>query len=758
TQVDDLLTSETMTEGAYKSMLKTLGDTESAGMYKASAEYLGKDIDEKISALKKLEGFGNTEEKYLKGLLQKMGDGEKLTDTDVRLVAKLTYDPSTGTPVKGLETFNSVVENTQAIGKNMDEINLLSNNLLDDGVLPSLSLGGTALTGPQPISYTRAFVSAADSSRLSIPTFTTYARLMGAKGFASRAGQIAVQREGRLIMTSYGASYIVNNAIISPLDFANYKFYPCSDHALCMKSAVEPAIHIYPLEDCEAVGVNYIELEKTPEGKDLSDKFVSGINTMGDFVTGAKSTSKFYTASPCHGKMRIEKTFCDCSYAELPYVDFSASDVYQVKCFIEDVNGENKINCSLDLNRTYMGEYGEVEHIKRFYVSSANFEDEGDHNDVTFDMKSHILDTEGIDSLARDYYGDLYREYKAKYEANEGDEWEDWKEAFTCTDSVVNCAAGEEIICDPIALPAIPFHYSTCEGASSMWLKCEEWEKSGDAVLEKEGLEGNEKVPANEWCCLKWAITNSTDFGKTDKAATDLIRLQSCEEYNTIRTGDIRGYVDKRLKVALGITPIEEYIPEDIGSEETPAGEEAEAEPLRLQDLGILTSPEGKTDYYEKVQGNITLAILERSKITLPKKNENGDEIDPNFPSGTSGETLGMLYWYNLPSVDTTECLKISYIAEEGGKDTTKGFCYTSPTSWADVKYGGWMLAATAADIGIEAAMGIITGGGTMASGVGAFTSCMAGNLVMWYGMNAISKEKQDNYWPNNIYFPSYFT
>ena len=67
------------------------------------------------------------------------------------------------------------------------------------------------------------------------------------------------------------------------------------------------------------------------------------------------------------------------------------------------------------------------------------------------------------------------------------------------------------------------------------------------------------------------------------------------------------------------------------------------------------------------------------------------------------------------------------------------------------------MAAAAGVDIGGQILIGAFTGGTGTVSMVGSVASCAASNYVMWYGEQAVTKEKQASYWPNNLYFANYY-
>ena len=65
-------------------------------------------------------------------------------------------------------------------------------------------------------------------------------------------------------------NYFSENLRESLADVSMLKFAPCSGNALCLKLQVNPSITVYPLDDCNDAGINYIEFNKYPEGSDIS--------------------------------------------------------------------------------------------------------------------------------------------------------------------------------------------------------------------------------------------------------------------------------------------------------------------------------------------------------------------------------------------------------------------------------------------------------------------------------------------------------
>ncbi|MBN2094687.1 MAG: hypothetical protein JW727_01440 [Candidatus Aenigmarchaeota archaeon] len=864
-QLDGLKTNKELTEGGYKNIVSQLKNSDDAKqLYSASSDILAKDIEKHTQILgsgsnplvnrRILGPDGNTlsdaEEEFLGGLVRRVGAGDEISKADVRVVKRIFTD-SKGEIDGEWQNFVEVFQDTQAINENFRQMESLSRHLLDDNKLPTTEVdirGTTIKAGPQPIEYSRVYLDAIETRRFGLPAIAAYSSVMGVE----RLGQIAKSgliREGRWATTSYGASFMFNTLEVSLFDQAQYKFYPCSGNALCLKSAVNPSISILPLDDCKAVGIDYIELDKTPADAALisgssSSWSIATLNSFGTKLFGGKTTSKFYTASPCSGKVKIERTACDCIMQEQYYIDTSSPDIFEVKCTIEDFIGDEvRLKCTLTKKRSYASFSGEAEVLDenlRVLVPLICKDDLG-RCDLSFDLTDSGMVTFSVgrwDDYFGEYYADLSEKTRDRINQikdTKGDQWPsgdgtredelskvdklmdtlgEWDFVLPLEASIVNNldeAKGKEISFDPIVLPSVPFKYHTCIDESQLWLKCAHWENIGASNLVKDTLDGKENIKANEWCCLSWVL--SKEDGSSSPIQGEVLHFDSCEEYSTLTFPLVRNNLGSVM--GLDFAPIggEIYIEPEVegtfrggtsrafraygedGNEVTSGlvwseGTAGVCQRTSTNDIGTyLATGEGacridvqyggKKAFYivstvdsiewgfdTEAKANLFLdsnahriqnQLSQSGKIILPKKSDGGQDIDPN------GE-IGKLYWYNLPLVfeqgEKTPCIKIKYYAtdEMGAGNAATGFCYSSPTAWADVKAGGWVLAATVIDMGLEVAIDITTAGSGAASGIGGFVSCMAGNFIMWYGEQAVSEEKQEGYWPNNIYFENYFT
>ena len=677
-KLDNLKYGDDVTELSYKQGLQSLKSSDELKKIYEYSYY--KLFDTYWYFIKRRTGFTERQIDYIYDLIKRIRDGKKITNTDVNLVKKLLGDGKGGIKV-GCDDFIDVVESTYKLQKSVDNLDDIARS------------GHLFSSSKYPISYSRHILDAADAGTVArLPKLAAYTRFHHTG--LRQLGKV-VYREGRWIITAEGGAFIFNN-VVSALDQAEFKFSPCSDHSLCLKSALNPSITIYPLDECKEANIDYIELNKHPIGGDSGDWVTTKFDNLGNWITGDKPQSKFYTASPCGGKVKIEKTTCECNLEMLPYLDYSSIDLYIVNCTVK-TSSTNTLNCDLYINRTYIGEDGEREHLNNFdIVADVVYIADSGRYDVSFDLKS----MDNWKNYFGEYYEDLDKEYdiivsKEELPENPLD--------LTCEDGLVEYINGEKIECTPIPLPSVAFEYSTCDGSSNIWLECMEWKKVKETNLVKEGLEEDAEVPAIEWCCIEWNLTNTTGSNNEE-----IIKVGGCSEYT---------YSDDTIK-----TNLESAINKKDGGGKNIWG---------------LEKP---SDYFELVKNDTVATIKSSSSITIPK------DINPN------DYDINRLYKYNLPTEKETDCLKVTYIDD----DTTKGFCYTSPMGWVNVKSVGWIALATTVDVGVELVIDFFTAGAGAAAG--SFGSCMLGNFIMWHGESAVSEDREKAYWPNNVFFGNYYT
>lgn len=870
--ISDLRTNTQYSEKDYQLAVENLvngGDIKK--IYEGSSNLMDKDLPSIKLILQSSHPSTDykSEVAYLDKLVDRVSKGGEITENDVRLVKYITEDPITHETISGAEDFVKTVENTQELQANVNDIKAVSGSLSTDA--------------KYPISYSKDYLAAAQSGTSGIPKLSAYASMVGAERMTKGVAQNAVMREGRWVANSQGYSFIFNGAVVSPLQQAQLKFSPCSGDSLCMKSAVNPSINVYPLDDCKAAGVDYVELDKTPVdaniiGGSASAATVSALNSIGSFMTGDKVTSKFYTASPCSGKLQIEKTKCDCEVKEVPYIDPSSIDSFIIKCKTGDwkddgtnTGGTVALTCNLSKNMTYIGDSGEIISLAKGIHITAKYVDHSQDQwawsyDISFDFADPVaypadfgLDNQGKPTDVWTYFGSYYKDLSdasqnppkdmqaAIDSLNTGGSA---KFSLPCEFPLLSNVPNQEFECDPISLPAIPFTYHTCDTDTSKsdWLKCGKWVANGETQLVKDSVDKQTKVDANVWCCLQWGISKYEDPAS---AGAEVISVPSCELYPAKEENRYDKYPDvkvteeviknnlncaygngdkcitilpdaptvTRLKagdksvtfsaskgsskltngiawsanpktvcsiadsggtatlspLAAGDCVIKVHYEETGGKnvleaiytqkieEATPAADPGQTGAMPLSSSGsTVPIDKDKADaYLKETEPKVWVTVSTSYSIALPKQVLSSDGTKTTTIDETliNGE-LGKLYWYNLPPTTgaSGDCLKVKYVKDEGKTDETSGFCYTSPTAWADAKSIGWIVAASVVDVGSQVAIGALTGGAGTVSMVGTAASCLASNYVMWYGEQAVSKEKQQSYWPNSVYFKSYFT
>ncbi|RLI99327.1 MAG: hypothetical protein DRP06_03705, partial [Candidatus Aenigmatarchaeota archaeon] len=274
-----------------------------------------------------------------------------------------------------------------------------------------------------------------------------------------------------------------------------------------------------------------------------------------------------------------------------------------------------------------------------------------------------------------------------------------------CTKYILDL--NEEFNCT-FELPVLVGYTTTCEG-SNMWLECVNWTEGETRTGELSGLDGTTEVEVTNWCCTQWNITAyGGDYSGTTR---EIIRVGGCGDYNgTSWKMVIKPEIRTKLKTAI------------------------EEDPIRTNIWGI----GDPTIYYNSIDEDIVKVIQEGSETELLK----GE--DPNTAE------INKLFMYNLEPSTTIPCLKVKYV-----KDSTNGFCHTSPAGTETVKEAGYAGLSIIVDIGATAVTALVPGVGPAASG---FLGCEAGNLITYWGQDQISKEKEKKLWPNNKYYGRYFS
>ncbi len=370
---------------------------------------------------------------------------------------------------------------------------------------------GNFIDDAKPFRWSRSML-AAEADEAFVPGIPGLAQYVG------RATKRGMQLRGPAIVTKWGTWYgtsFVFSHLLSRVDVSGLKFSPCGSNTLCLKSQVNPSITRYPLDECKEIGINYIELEKYPyleEGIDnnKTKEGIFGLTRWIDSITGASPVSKFYTASPCKGKIRIEKGKCECSGSKNePYFDFSSMDVFVFDCALTSID---EIECNFS---KYMDYLDETEEINKFTKQVAPIQIDDVTYEINVDFTEEILKNESG-----------YKEDNTKFE---------------CSNYITS--VGDSFSCD-FPLPSIPFYTTDCEW-SSLWLECKNWTKTGEPKpKEKKGLEGETEVMIAEWCCLKWELK---DYETRESG--EIISVEKCGDYNWIRgIGTSKGTINNNLE------------------------------------------------------------------------------------------------------------------------------------------------------------------------------------------------------------------
>ncbi len=280
--------------------------------------------------------------------------------------------------------------------------------------------------------------------------------------------------------------------------------------------------------------------------------------------------------------------------------------------------------------------------------------------------------------------------------------------AVKCTKYILDL--NEEFTCE-FDLPVLVGYATVCDG-SNMWLECVNWTEGETATKELSGLDGITEVEVTDWCCNQWNITAyGGDYSGTTR---EIINVSGCGDY------------DWGVKPIIGASEIEI---------KTKLKKAIEEDPIGTNIWGI----DNPTAYYDSIDDDIVKAIKEGSETEL----REGE--DPNTAE------INRLFMYNLEPSTKIPCLKVQYKSNPD----TKGFCYTPPAGTETVKEAGWAGLSIIVDIGATSLVALVPGVGPAASG---FIGCEAGNIITYFGQDQISKEKEDNLWPNNEFFGRYYS
>jgi hypothetical protein len=657
----------------------------------------------------------NIEPKYakqLKSLAELIKDG------------KITRDGTNLLDIEEVAHLRAQLRNPGKTVLSSNEIDKV-NNYLDEmeGYIELHSIGEqidpdkliAATTEPKPWLWSRAiyYKELAKDTIPGIPYITPIA-----KAGASGSKKPTVTRWG----SWYLPSTFVFSQALSLTDISMLKFVPCSDHALCVKSQVNPSITVYPLEECKEAGIDYIELEKYPENppKDLGDVF-STRNI--ESIFGAEATSKFYTASPCEGKLIIKRDKCKCSGKKVPYIDYTSQNVFLFDCKANDLNS---IKCKITKYMDYIDEtkdLGEIDNIPIIEKKEVEYGGETVKYKIKINFKDTIL-SGNLDPDDQDY---------AKLVNMKDVNEKSFSEFFnsldlTCT-KFISPDFSDKFNCS-FSMPTAPFYTTECKG-SNLWMECKNWEKGKTTEKDQPGLEEKKKIQVNEWCCTKWHLTAyGGEVNGTTRKIIDVSEIIEADELEDLITNSKCEDIYKRIDVENNIKTNIDNVLSEGGS----------------NNIWKISDPQ---DYINSVKDNMIKVTKESSEIEL----EEG--VDPNK------QDINILFMYNLDPDTEIDCLKVKFVADE-----TKGFCYSSPPSkMEEIKeigtgVGAMIIETVGTGIGAAACgfFGWETGPGTVICAKGAsLLACEVGNMVAWYGQNQIATDKENRLWPNNDFFGNYF-
>ncbi len=393
--------------------------------------------------------------------------------------------------------------------------------------------------------------------------------LPGLAAYLGRAAKRGMRFIGGPIATKwgvwYGSSFVFSKAL-SLADVSMLKFSPCSDHALCLKSQVNPSITIYPLDECKEAGIDYIQLDKYPPG----EEGVLGFTRWIDSVTGSSPVSKFYTASPCEGKLKIEKKECECSGVQKPYFDYSSQNVFIFDCVLTSTT---RADCNFTKYMDYLNETEDLGGV----VKTLSHTNEITINEIT-NSTGHFIKYKVSVDFNDKIWGQGYKDFKSTEDPR----------PFKCTKYVTD--TGHPFSCE-FPMPSIPFHTTECKG-STLWLECTNWTEGDTGTKELPGMEEKTEVEITEWCCVQW---NLTDYG-ADENTAKIINVSGCEDYKLTKT---KQDIESNLSSTL--------------NEGNPPGS-----------AWNISDPDA---YYGSVRGDVIKAIQSTSKIEL------NEGKDPNNAS-----------------------------------------------------------------------------------------------------------------------------
>ncbi len=537
--------------------------------------------------------------------------------------------------------------------------------------------------------YTRSILLAEASEPFAsgLPGLAAYIARAAKRGMVFRGGPIATKWG-----IWHGSSFVFSKAL-SLADVSMLKFSPCSDHALCLKSQVNPSITIYPLDECKEAGIDYIQLDKYPPG----EEGVLGFTRWIDSVTGSSPVSKFYTASPCEGKLKIEKKECECSGVQKPYFDYSSQDVFIFDCVLTSTT---EAECNFTKYMDYLNETEDLGLVTKSSSSSSEI----NVSEITNSTGHFIKYNVSVD-FNDEIWDQGYKDFKSTEDPR----------PFKCTKYVTD--TDHPFSCE-FSMPSIPFHTTKCEG-SNLWLECTNWTEGDTETKELPGMEEKTEVEITEWFCVQW---NLTDYGAEENTAK-IINVS--EEYEW-GWGGLDGPSDTEIKNNLNSTL----------NEGTPPGS-----------AWNISDPDA---YYNSVIGNVIKAIKNTSEIELNK----GED-----PNNASINALYMHNLYpkdKTPCLRVTyikdDTKGFCYSSPPNGEFLEEiGTMAGSIVTQATLEAGGAALCGLSS---------IPTGGTTAVAceKAASFAACEIGNMVMWYGQNQVAEHREARLWPHNTFFGKYYT
>ncbi len=418
-----------------------------------------------------------------------------------------------------------------------------------------------------------------------------------------------------------------------------------------------------------------------------------------DKLLSSSAYTRFYSASPCGGKMNITKTECNCVLDKDPFIDETSINTYIFECEVKNVENDDEAECNITLYRDYGENIDLIKEEENLGSESINIIDKKPINIDSTTVKYQI-------NLSFTNYIKNRPEYKM-FRTEFSSECDAFFKAqnLNCTRYISEDTS--KFTCADSSVPSVPFYTSDCV-RGEQWLKCSNWEKIGEGKQKQFGFKGSTEIETEEWCCTEWRIGND--------------EIDSNE-------GDLTSEIDLKVKSESACSHPRENITEGLNK----------------------AYPEDEDDdYVNHIKEGVIKTIKEGSIQTLPAKVDLSSDANENGELSNETE-YGKPYWTKLDTKTTTDCLKVRYVS----KPETEGFCYTPPPNHEGLKEKGIAAGSIIAELGITGICGVFTAGLGLAGC--SVVGCEIGNMVSWYGQNKIADEKLKCLWPNNPYFGNYF-